>query len=171
MRDLVRPVREAQPAERVVGCAGRDRVRRAAATPRPPDSAAPRLLEPDVEARRVEPHVGAHDARQQDVADPVVDRVGPVDPVLLHQHGLEAEVRGHRGHLAGVVGLQPPIETSVSAPCASASGTRYSSLRVLLPPNARPLFTSSRLAQICGAAEVPLSRGSGWMGLGPNVRG
>ena len=28
----------------------------------------------------------------------------------------------------------PPIETSVSAPWASASGTRYSSLRVLLPP-------------------------------------
>ena len=29
---------------------------------------------------------------------------------------------------------KPPIDTSVSAPCASASGTRYSSLRVLLPP-------------------------------------
>ncbi len=28
----------------------------------------------------------------------------------------------------------PPMETSVSAPCASASGTRYSSLRVLFPP-------------------------------------
>jgi hypothetical protein len=28
----------------------------------------------------------------------------------------------------------PPIDTSVSQPCASASATRYSSLRVLLPP-------------------------------------
>ena len=31
------------------------------------------------------------------------------------------------------------METSVSQPCSSASGMRYSSLRVLLPPNARPL--------------------------------
>ena len=28
----------------------------------------------------------------------------------------------------------PPIETSVSQPLARASATRYSSLRVLLPP-------------------------------------
>ncbi len=28
----------------------------------------------------------------------------------------------------------PPIETSVSQPLESASATRYSSLRVLLPP-------------------------------------
>ena len=42
----------------------------------------------------------------------------------------------------------PPIETSVSAPWASASGTRYSSLRVLLPPKASPELQSSRLAQI-----------------------
>jgi hypothetical protein len=28
----------------------------------------------------------------------------------------------------------PPIDTSVSVPCASTSGTMYSSLRVLLPP-------------------------------------
>ena len=32
----------------------------------------------------------------------------------------------------------PPIETSVSQPWASASATRYSSLRALLPPKARP---------------------------------
>ena len=48
----------------------------------------------------------------------------------------------------------PPIETSVSQPCASASATRYSSLRVLLPPKARPEFTSSRFAQIAAPAEV-----------------
>jgi hypothetical protein len=40
----------------------------------------------------------------------------------------------------------PPMVTSVSQPCASASGIRYSSLRVLLPPKARPLLQSSRLA-------------------------
>ena len=40
----------------------------------------PAAPEADVEAGVVEPHVGAHDPRQQDVADPVVDGVGPVDP-------------------------------------------------------------------------------------------
>ena len=40
----------------------------------------------------------------------------------------------------------PPIETKVSAPLLIASGTMYSSLRNLLPPNARPELQSSRLA-------------------------
>ena len=48
----------------------------------------------------------------------------------------------------------PPIETRCVAPWASASGTRYSSLRVLLPPKARPELQSSRLAQIRRAAEM-----------------
>ena len=65
----------------------------------------------------------------------------------------------------------PPMETSVSAPSASASGTMYSSLRVLFPPNARPLLTSSRFAQIWGPPRCSLSRGRGWTGLGPNISG
>ena len=40
----------------------------------------------------------------------------------------------------------PPIETSVSAFEAIASGMMYSSLRSLLPPKARPELQSSRLA-------------------------
>ena len=40
----------------------------------------------------------------------------------------------------------PPIDTSVSAFEAMASGTMYSSLRSLLPPIARPELQSSRLA-------------------------
>ena len=40
----------------------------------------------------------------------------------------------------------PPIDTSVSAPDAMASGTMYSSLRSLFPPIARPELQSSRLA-------------------------
>ena len=44
----------------------------------------------------------------------------------------------------------PPIDTRVSAPRSSASGTRYSSLRVLFPPKASPELQSSRLAQIRG---------------------
>ncbi len=49
----------------------------------------------------------------------------------------------------------PPIETSVSAPEAIASGTMYSSLRSLLPPKARPELQSSRLAiELDVAAEM-----------------
>ena len=45
-----------------------------------------------------------------------------------------------------------PTVISVSAPCASASATRNSSLRVLLPPPARP-SRSSRLMNSCGPPE------------------
>ncbi len=65
----------------------------------------------------------------------------------------------------------PPIETSVSAPCASASGTRYSSLRVLFPPKASPELQSSRLAQIAAPPRWAVSRSSGCTGLGPNSSG
>src|SRR6202042_3758265 len=72
-----------------------------------------------------------------------------------------------------LVGLDstPPIDTSVSAPSASASGTRYSSLRTLLPPNASPELQSSRLAQICAPPRCAVSRSSGCTGLGPNISG
>src|ERR1700712_2280311 len=63
------------------------------------------------------------------------------------------------------------METSVSAPLANASGTMYSSLRVLLPPYARPLFTSSRLAQTEAPPRWAVSRSSGCTGLGPKVNG
>ena len=65
----------------------------------------PRLLEADAEAGLDEPHVGAAEARHEDVADPVVGDVGPVDPALLHQHALQAEAGGDRRHLPRVVGL------------------------------------------------------------------
>ena len=56
--------REAEPAESVVGGAGRDGVRLAAAPPRTSrERLLPALLEADAEAGLDEPHVGAHDAR------------------------------------------------------------------------------------------------------------
>ena len=78
--DLLRPAREAEPAERVVRRARRDRVRRAAGRLDVGDRLLPALLEADPEPGRVEPHVGAHEAAELDVADAVVDDVGPVDP-------------------------------------------------------------------------------------------
>src|SRR6266487_3186598 len=66
----------------------------------------------------------------------------------------------------------PPIETSVSQPCASASATRYSSFRVLLPPYARPELQSSRFAQISTSPpRCSLSRSSRCTGDGPNSSG
>ena len=70
---------------------------------------------------------------------------------------------------------KPPMETSVSAPLASTSGTMYSSLRTLLPPKARPLLTSSRLAHTWApppfAARWSESRFRWWTGEGPKVSG
>jgi hypothetical protein len=65
----------------------------------------------------------------------------------------------------------PPIETSVSQPCASASATRYSSLRVLLPPKAMPELQSSRLAQTAAPPRCSVSRSSRCTGEGPNSSG
>src|SRR5271156_869882 len=58
-----------------------------------------------------------------------------------------------------------PIETSVSHPCASASAASYSSLRILLPPKARPEAISSRLAQTSTSISAE-RRGKGWIGDG-----
>src|SRR5919206_2147606 len=65
----------------------------------------------------------------------------------------------------------PPIETSVSQPFARASATRYSSLRVLLPPKAMPEFTSSRLAQTAAPPRCRVRRSRGCTGDGPNSSG
>ena len=103
--DLAGPAREAEPAERMVGGAGRDRVRLAAARLDSASASSQLVRKPMSKPAGDEPHVGAHDPREQDVADPVVDGVGPVDPVLLDEHAAEPEVRGDRGDLAGVVRL------------------------------------------------------------------
>ena len=103
--DLVGPAREAEPAERVVARARRDRVRLAAALLDVGERLLPARPDADVEPAGVEADVRAHDPREQDVPDLVVDRVRPVDPVLLDEHTAEAEARGHGGDLPRVVRL------------------------------------------------------------------
>ena len=105
--DLAGPVGEAEPAERVVGRPGRDRIRLAAGVQHGVEGPLPAVPHADVEPGFVEADVAAHDARQLDVADAAVVLVGFVDPVLLHGHGAEAEVAGDAGHRTGVVGLDP----------------------------------------------------------------
>ena len=147
----------------MVGGAGRDRVRRTAARARTSSSAClPAVLEPDAETGLDQLDVRAHDPRQQDVADPVVDRRPASRPSSPAPAAPSARAwrRPRRPGGCGWTGRRRS-RPGVSAPWASASGTRYSSLRVLLPPNASPELQSSRLAQIRGAAEVlgqPLQR-------------
>ena len=102
---LDHPVGESEAAEPMVRGARRDGVGRAAGLADLAQRLLPALLEADAEAGLDQAHVGAHDARQLDVADPVIDRIGPVDPALLDQDAAHAQVRGDRGDLAGVVGL------------------------------------------------------------------
>ena len=85
--------------------AGGDRIGLAALPADILERVLPALLEADAETLVDQLDMGAEDAAHQDVADPVVDRIVPVDPALLHQPALEAELGGDRGDLAGVVGL------------------------------------------------------------------
>ena len=146
-RSTSRPVHEAESAERVLGGAGRDGVGLAAGSLDLRQRLLPRPADADVEAGWVEAYVGAHDPGQEDVAD----RSLPGSSQFTHfpgRAGTEAELGRDGRDLAGVVGLVAADRDQVSAPEASASGTMYSSLRVLLPPKARPELQSSRLAQI-----------------------
>ena len=89
----------------MIGGACRNRVRRAAGLLDVVDRLFPALLEADAEAGLHEPHVGAHDAAEHDVADPVVDDVRPVHPALLHEHAAKPEMGRDGGDLARVVRL------------------------------------------------------------------
>ena len=171
--DLAGPVGEAEPAERVVGCAGRDRVRLAAGGVHGFERPLPAVPHADVEAGLVEADVAAHDARQLDVADAAVVLVGFFDPVLLHRHG--GRGRGGRRrrsrHGCGWTGprrstpgcrtpgrARRPRGTRACGPCCPRRRCRSCSPPAWpTPPRRHP---------------VPRSRrGSGWIGDGPNSSG
>ena len=103
--DLVGPACEPEPTERVVGGAGRNCIRLAAALLDRRERVLPAPPDPDVETRAVEPHVRTHDAREQQVADLVVDDVRPLHPALLHEDAAKAEPCRHGRNLTGVVRL------------------------------------------------------------------
>src|SRR5699024_9772208 len=103
--DLIGPAREAETAELVLRGSGRDRVRLPSGLLDLGQGVLPARADADVEARRIEADIGAHDARELDIADLVVARIIPIDPALLHEAGPETEVGGHGRDLAGVVGL------------------------------------------------------------------
>ncbi len=119
---LAGPVGKPMAAERMVGGAGRDRVGLAADRLDGGERLLPALAEADVEAGVREAHVRPHDAGEQDVADQLVAGVVPVDPVLLHEHAVQAQVGGDGRHLAGVVRLHAADRDERVAPLGERVG-------------------------------------------------
>ncbi len=125
----------------------------------------PALLEADPEARLHEPHVGAHEPGEEDVADAVVGDVGPVDPALLHEHALEAGHRGRGRDLAGVVRLDATDRHERVAALRQRVGHEVLELARLVPaervapssgPRASPTASRHR-----GASSAAAAAGSG----------
>ena len=114
------------------------------------DRALPALLEADAELRLHQAHVGARETADEDVADLVVDRVGPVHPALLDEHALHARARRHRRDLARVVGLH-----------AADRHERVAALRESIRDE---VFELARLVAAVGDAGVAV------LALGPDCR-
>ena len=155
-----RPAREAEPAERMVGSAGGDRVGLPAGLLDRRERLLPALADPDVEPRRVEPHVGAHDPREQDVADLVVDDVGPVDPVLLHEHAAQPEACGDGGDLARVVRLHAADRHERVAALGERVGGEVLELAHLVAAVREPGVAVLALGPDLDAAAEMLARGA-----------
>ena len=169
--DLVGPVGEAEAAEVVLGGAGGDAVRLAARLLDVGDRLVPGermpMSKPEGSRRTSAPMI--RDSRML----PTLSLTGSSQST--HFSWTRRHFRPSFAATAATwrvwLDWMPPIETSVSAPCARTSGTMYSSLRVLLPPNARPLLQSSRFAQTWAPPRCCVRRSSGWIGLGPKVSG
>jgi hypothetical protein len=93
----------------------------------------PARLDADVEAGLDEFDLSPHDARQQDVPDPVVDRIGPVNPALLDEPGRQAEPGRDGGYLSGVVGLHPADGDQVRRAHCEGIGYQVLQLADLVP--------------------------------------
>ena len=174
LRDLVRPAGEAEPAERMVGRAGRDRVRLAARLLDRSASASCQLgRNADVEAGVDEADVGAHDPREQDVADLVVDGVGPVDPVLLHEHAAQPELRGDGGDLPRVVRLHAADrDERVAALCERVGGEVLELAHLVAAVGEARVAVLALRPDLDLPAEVRArAAGSRWTGEGPKSSG
>ena len=106
----------------MVGGAGRNRIRLAAALLDRRECVLPAPPDPDVEAGRVEPHVRTHDPREEDVADLVVDDVRPFHPALLHEDATKAKPCRDGRDLTGVVRLHAADRDERVAPLREGVG-------------------------------------------------
>jgi hypothetical protein len=92
----------------------------------------PALADAYAEFRRAKLDVRAEDAAHLNVTDAIVYCVGPVHPMLLHQIGFEAQVRGNRGHLARVVRLHASNRHECVAPLREGIGNEVLELADLV---------------------------------------
>ena len=121
----------------------------------------------------IEPDVGAHDPREQDVPDLVVDGVRPVDPVLLHEDAARARgarrrprpgACGSTGRRRSRRACRSPARarrrrgTRACAPCCRRRRGRSCSPRA--SPRSRP-----------APPRCSVSRSSRWTGDGPKSSG
>lgn len=103
--DLERPPGEPQPAQRMVRRPSGDVIWPLAPPLALLKQRPQRILMLDPKPRRIQPHIRPHQPRQLDIPDRPIPRILPLDPMLLHQPGLEPRPRRNGRHLPGVVAL------------------------------------------------------------------
>jgi len=161
---LLRPARVAEAAQRVVGRAGRNRIGLPAARLDVGERLLPAFLEPDAERRLDQPYLGPEDPGEEDVPDPVVDHVGPVDPALLDEHAAEAGTRGRGRHLPRVVRLHAADGDQRVAALRQPVRDQVLQLARLVPAEGEagrdvvPLRPDPRAAEMLGQAVEPVDR-------------
>src|SRR5699024_4206845 len=114
----------------------------------------PALLEADAEPGFYELDLGAHDPRQDNVADPIVHRIRPVDPALLHQTRLEAELGSDRGDLPRVVRLHAADRDQMRGALSERVGNQVLELAGLVATEGEPGVAVLTLGPDAGTAEV-----------------
>ena len=92
----------------------------------------PTVPDADVESCGIRAETATQYPRELDVADLVMGRLGPVDPVLLDGDGTEAQVAGHACHLPGGVGLDPAYRLQGVAPLLRGVGDQVLQLADLV---------------------------------------
>ena len=142
----------------LVGCPGGDRVGLPPPASTSSEGALPAVADADVRSRQVEDAPQRPHHPQHDVAS-TVTRPGQSTYFSWTAFG---PASGHRGDLAGVVGLVAADRDRCRPLLSRTSGTMYSILH-LVAAVANPLLTSSRLARSARRRGVPVSRS----GCGP----
>ena len=132
----------------------------------------PAFPDADVEAVLDHPHVRAHDPAQQDVADPVVDRVLMRHPAFLHQPAFHADLGRDRGDHAGMVRLHAADRDQRVGVGGDRVGDDVFELAQLVAAEGQPRIAVLALGvELDLAAEMALRRSSFSIGVGPKVSG
>ena len=152
----------------MVGRPGRDRVRPAAALLHLSQRLFPALLEADPEPGPDQPHVGAGEPAEQDVADLVVDRVRPVDPGLLNEHAPQTHAGRDGRDLPGVVGLDATDRDERVTALGQRVGDQILQLAGLVPAEGDAGVAVLPLGPDCAPPRCRVSRSRRCTGDGPN---